>query len=519
MNIRCVFVECRFVSGQRIDHLTSRSGFDMTQPRHNWLLCLSLVVVMASLAASVDAAETEIPAARRTDTVRLIEHCLPAVVSVFVENSEGAGQPPVSVGSGSIIHPAGFVLTNDHVVRGFRSARTAQVLLSTGEALPMRVVARLVPEDLAILQVKTAKPLPTITLGRSHDIMLGEPALVIGTPGGLVHSVSTGIVSGVNRSTRSESNLLPWVIQTNAAVSPGNSGGPLINAVGEQIGVISTIGDKLQNVAFAIAVDHVREVLPGILATEQRLAFWCGVECEPCDVGAVVRRVEAGSPAETAGLRIGDRLRRLDEFELHTGVDLQLALVSHRRGDTVAVHYERDGQRHETSLVLGTLPQPKPVPDEGLRAGLDYAIYRGEWDRLPEFDSLTAERVGHCQRVGLDEISSPPDQFAVRFSGYIRIPKDEFYCFTTLSDDGSRLWIADRLVVDNDGQHAAREAGGFVRLPAGLLPFRLEYFEAAGRDQLEVTWEGGDLPKSSIPADVFLTRDESANKPDTPTVD
>lgn len=441
------------------------------------------------------------PSARRTETVQLIERCLPTVITILAEVPGKDGKLEQRIGSGSIIHSAGFALTNDHVIRNLRGGGA---LLSNGRLVGLRVIARFVHEDLAIVQVRTDAPLPTIKLGRSHDVVLGEPTLVIGSPGGLVHSVSTGIVSGVNRSTHNESNFLPWMIQTNAAVNRGNSGGPLINALGEQIGVMSTIGNDLQNVSFAIAIDHVREALPAMLSIEQRSNFWLGVDCDPLTEGAVVSRIEADSPAAMAGLQPGDRLTKLGEFDLINGVDLQLALVGRQRGDQLPLHYVREGQTHMAQLVLSTLPLPKPVADEGLEPGLQFEIYRGDWTELPDFNALTAERTGHCEAVDLAAISAPVEQVGIRWTGFIRIPRDDLYAFYTTSDDGSRLWIGDRLLVDNDGLHPARETGGLIRLPAGLHPLRLEYFERGGAEHLSIAWEGSNLPKELVPAAALL---------------
>ncbi|MCA9055754.1 MAG: trypsin-like peptidase domain-containing protein [Planctomycetaceae bacterium] len=456
-----------------------------------------------SLVVAEDSAA--VPEARRTETVRLIDRCLPAVVSIFAQVAGADGKVESRVGSGTIIHPAGFVLTNEHVVRDFRDGA---VVLSDGRMLPMRVIAKFVHDDLAIVQVKNNTPLPTLVLGRSHDVLLGEPTLVIGSPGGLVHSVSTGIVSGVNRSTRNESNFLPWMIQTSAAVSRGNSGGPLINAVGEQIGVMATIGNDLQNVSFAIAIDHVREVLPKMLAMEQRHGIWLGADCDPLAAAAFVSSIEAESPAARAGLQAGDELIRVGELELFRGVDLQFALLGHRAGEKLAVVYRREGKESATTVTLGELPLDEPLADVELEPGLQWAMYRGEWSELPKFAELAPERTGHCTDLKPGSIGAEDENVGIRWSGLIKIPADDLYAFYTTSDDGSRLWIGERLVVDNDGLHPARENGGLIRLRKGLHPLRIEYFERSGAEFMEVAWEAANMPKRRLDGDVLFSPPE-----------
>lgn len=457
------------------------------------------------IAASVLAWAAD-PAARsprRTETVELIEQCLPAVVSVIAEVQGPGDRREGRFGSGSVIHSAGFVITNEHVIRGMQRGA---VVFSDGSTAPVRVVAAFAHEDLAVLQVRTNRPLPVLPLGRSDDVLLGEPALVIGSPGGLVHSVSTGVVSGLNRSTRNESNLLPWMLQTSAAVSRGNSGGPLINAEGRQIGVISTIGHDLQNVSFAISIDHVREVLPRLLSPEQRGNFWFGAECDPLAAEAVVKHVEEGSPAAAAGLQVGDVIRSVGGAATMTGIDVALLLTGRAPRDVLDIAHQRGAETHLARVTLGPLALDEPLPAAGEEPGLNYALYRGEWTTLPDFSQLEPERTGQAPYIRLSELDAPSDNFGVRFSGAILAPQDGLYVFYTLSDDGSRLWIGDRLIVENDGLHPSRESGGLIRLKAGLHPLRVDYFERGGAEELDVAWEGPQIAKQRLPTEQLRSR-------------
>ena len=179
------------------------------------------------------------PASERiTKTVQIIKKSLPSVASIQTFKESGTpGVYNVQAGSASVIHESGYLSTNDHVISGIIQGNA---ILYGKAPLPFKTIARMSSEDLAIIKIETENPLEPIPIGRSNDLMLGEPILTIGNPGGLNHSVSTGIISGINRSTSTGAAFLPWMIQTSAAVSGGNSGGPLINALGEQIAVSYT---------------------------------------------------------------------------------------------------------------------------------------------------------------------------------------------------------------------------------------------------------------------------------------
>jgi len=465
---------------------------------------MTAVILLAALGGLLPAGDDEpIPPARRTETVQLIAQTLPAVVSLIQQRVNPDGQREGRFGSGSVIHPLGFILTNHHVVAGLQEGGA---VVGENRLMPIRLVAAFPHEDLAVVQLKTDTPVPTIPLGRSDDLLLGEPALVIGTPGGLVQSVSTGIVSGINRSTRNESNFLPWMIQTSAPVSRGNSGGPLINALGQQIGVVSTSQHELQNVSFAIAIDHVRRVLPAMLAMEARRDLWLGVECDPLVDAAIITAIAPGSPAEAAGLQIGDRLLRLGAFEVNYGCLLQLALYGRQAGDELEVQFLRGEQTQLIQVKLTPMPTPEPAVVEQTAPGLRHRLYRGSWERLPDFSALEPIAQGSAPVADLSFVPEPRDEFGLRFDGWVQAPRDGVYAFYTRSDDGSRLWIGARLVVDNDGQHPTRETGGLVRLRAGLHPLRVDYFERQGNEFLEVWWEGPGIHKSRLPAEAVVSQ-------------
>src|SRR5207302_406273 len=171
-----------------------------------------------------------------------------------------------SLGSGFVIHADGYVVTNNHVID---RAREITVELSDGRKLGAELLAADPDADLAILKIKSDKPLPYLELGDSSDLMIGEPVIAVGNPLGYSHSVSTGIVSAIHRSLGDATVKLEDLIQTDAAINPGNSGGPLLNAYGQVIGINTAIRGDAQNIGFAIQINRMRDLIPELMNPAQ----------------------------------------------------------------------------------------------------------------------------------------------------------------------------------------------------------------------------------------------------------
>jgi serine protease Do len=173
-----------------------------------------------------------------------------------------------SLGSGFIVHEDGYVVTNNHVID---RAREISVELDDGRKLPAELISADAEADLAVLKISDKQPFPTISLGDSSDLMIGEPAIAIGNPLGYSHSVSTGIVSAIHRDLKDDQGrvMMPNLIQTDAAINPGNSGGPLLNAYGQVIGINTAIRSDAQNIGFAIAVNRLRDLVPELMNPAQ----------------------------------------------------------------------------------------------------------------------------------------------------------------------------------------------------------------------------------------------------------
>lgn len=446
---------------------------------------------------------------RITPTTRLIEKCLPAVVSLpQFEPGDRPGTQRIMFGSGAVISPSGYVLTNAHVVR---TAKEGPAIFAGNRILKFTTICTIPHSDLALLKLHVEEQLPYLPIGRSHDLMLGEPTLVIGNAAELAHSVSTGIVSGLARSTRTEHALLPDVIQTTAAVNGGSSGGPLINALGQSIGVIASRKVDFNNVGFAIAADHVRTVLPATIRPEDRYHFWFGATADPLAERCEINQLAAGSPAAEAGIQRGDVLVRLGDETIRSPLDLTLALIQKRAGQELPVTIERKDEQetktHELRVTLTPLPLPEPAAlatgDEGdVVSGLLRKEFAGEWRRLPDF----ASQKMLAEKVVASPAAEKKDFYAFQFQGYVKAPKDGLYSFVIRSDDGSRLRVANRLLADNDETHGIRDVSGAIRLPAGLHPIEIEFFQGNGDCDLKLYWEGPDFGWQEMPAAAFFAK-------------
>ncbi len=465
-------------------------------------ITVSLFILLILVPRLSSRADDDIPedSPRRTDTVRLVEKALPATVMLQNVELRDDGSFGLSSGSGLVIDTQGFVLTNNHVVAQDTARRI--VTLSNGAAGPFQVVARYPFADIALVKIPAHDSLAAMPIGRSHDLMLGEPTLVIGSPDRLTSTVSTGIVSGLQRGTRMAALGPAGLIQTSAPSGHGGSGGPLINALGEVIGIISSGRDNMENVAFAIPADRIRMAFPEMLFAEARYGFRLGAEVDMLSDRAVLSAIEKDSPAAKAGLRVADTIEKIGDREVRDGVGFCLALTKVKAGDEIAFHVSRGDETLDVTVKLGEhLPWPATKIDEDkLTAGLKASVYEGLWERLPDFESLEPVEETVAKTVTLD-VTKRREHVGIVFEGYVKLPHDGLYLFGLTSDDGSRLIIDGKTVVDLDGDHPAIEHGTQLSLDAGLHSLRIEFFEAEGKEVLEVSVQSDKVPPQPLPAD------------------
>jgi putative serine protease PepD len=266
-------------------------------------------------------------------------------------------------GSGFLLDGQGHVVTNEHVVEG--SSKFVVRFGEDGEALDAKLVGMDASTDLAVLEVdpkKISAETKPLELASSGDLRPGDSAIAIGSPFGLSGTVTTGIISALDREIESPNGFpISGVLQTDAAINPGNSGGPLLDAEGRVIGVNSQIAsDSRQSsgVGFAVPVDTVKEVVPQLLRDGEIKRAYLGVSSAPdaTDDGAVVVAITQGGPAAASGLREGDRIVDLGGTAIKEPADLSNSVLEHKPGDRVKVTIERSGDRRTIEVQLGTRP-------------------------------------------------------------------------------------------------------------------------------------------------------------------
>lgn len=303
---------------------------------------------------------------RMTPTVLAVGRVKGAVVNIRSERTvrdKGRGDFPLRVepqrvngmGTGIVIDPRGYVLTNDHVIDDVTSLKA---VLSDGTSLPATVFARDTPSDLAILKVNPLRPLPVVNFGTAEDLLLGEPVIAIGNAFGYEHTVSAGIVSAVKRDVELNKEIsYKSLIQTNASINPGNSGGPLLNIHGELIGVNVAIRAGAQGIAFAIPVETAVRSASKMLRARRPALTHGLVTLDRVDAARhpVRRYVEIGAAVDVEGVRAGDVLTKVGGTPIRTSLDLERALLGRAVGEGVPAELIRGG-RSPVKAVLKLRP-------------------------------------------------------------------------------------------------------------------------------------------------------------------
>lgn len=298
------------------------------------------------------------------DVVAIAARVSPAIVRMKITS------PTPSSGSGVLFRDDGYLLTNAHVVQG---AETLFAVLADGSEIEGKIVGEDPDTDIAVVKLSRNEPFVTATLGTAGDLKVGQPAVAIGSPLGLIggSSVSTGVVSALGRRVdSSEGSPLLDMIQTDAAIAPGSSGGALLDHRGSVIGITTAIAVSqvgAEGLGFATPIDIARSVADQIIATGKAEHVWLGIEGADVDPetarkasipgGARVERVVRDSPAHKAGLAKKDIIIALDNEEVSSMSDLVLDLRNRRPGESVTLVYLRDGKRETATVELGKRPK------------------------------------------------------------------------------------------------------------------------------------------------------------------
>jgi putative serine protease PepD len=351
------------------------------RPRWLWVVAGVAAVILAGVAGGA------IVAATRSDNKATSIGCvarsvadrgLPSVVTIHVQAPSGA---PAGSGSGEVIRPDGYILTNNHVISPAATGGSMTVLFSDGESADAHLVGRDIATDLAVIKVDNHPSLRPIPWGSSAGLAVGQPVVALGAPLGLASTVTTGIVSALGRSVNVPADngrtaLLVSAIQTDAAINPGNSGGALVDCAGRLVG-IPTAGATVPNpqgggsvgnigIGFAIPSDFAHTISDELIANGSVTHSSFGIRVAPISraadaqggapEGLYVVGTTPGGPAANAGLATGDVITKLDDQAATSTEQIQALTLTRKAGETVKVTFTRGGTQHTTVVTLA--PQP-----------------------------------------------------------------------------------------------------------------------------------------------------------------
>jgi Do/DeqQ family serine protease len=367
------------------------------------LLAGSLIIVLINWQNSFCGIAT-----RENNVVKAVRKASPAVVNISSQyeirkNSNpfsGYGMDPLldkffrdffspelerrekrtSLGSGVIIDGVrGLVLTNTHVVE---KATTINVALNDQREFEATIVGMDPDSDLAVLKIQSDHKLPDIQMGNSEDLMIGESVIAIGNPFGFSHTVTTGVVSSVDRSIKTAERVFHKFIQTDASINPGNSGGPLLNINGELIGINTAVFAQAQGIGFAIPINRAKRIVSDLINFGEVIQAWVGMAVQPLDsdlsnyldihgvVGLMVTAVEPDSPSEKAGLREGDIILSIDGLKTTDTSTYQLKMNEISAGQIISVEFSRKGKAAHTNIKTAIFPLDRATELAEQRLGI-----------------------------------------------------------------------------------------------------------------------------------------------------
>lgn len=289
-------------------------------------------------------------------------------------------QKRTSLGSGVIIDgKRGFILTNAHVVT---QSDAISVALEDEREFQAQIVGMDPDSDLAVLKIGNQEDLPAIEMGNSEDLMIGETVVAIGNPFGFSHTVTTGVISALNRSVRTDDMVYHNFIQTDASINPGNSGGPLLNIHGDLIGINTAIYAKAQGIGFAIPINKAKRIVSDLIQYGEVVLSWTGLVLQdldkalarylkiPEDQGVIVKEVESGSPATAAGIHKGNIILALDNIPIRSIYDYQQALKSFPVGSRIKIKVLQNGRQKTCWLTTSVFPQDRAFELADKRLGV-----------------------------------------------------------------------------------------------------------------------------------------------------
>ena len=276
-----------------------------------------------------------------------------------------------SLGSGVIIDgKRGFILTNAHVIA---NAEDISVVLLDERTFKAQVVGADPDSDLAVLRITSDEALPAIEMGQSDDLMIGETVIAIGNPFGFSHTVTTGVISALNRSIRSNDTIYHDFIQTDASINPGNSGGPLLNINGDLIGINTAIYAKAQGIGFATPINKARRIISDLIQFGEVVLSWTGLMLQNLDPdlasylkvpgkkGLLIKAVESDSPATRSGLKKEDILLAIEKRPIASIASYNQVLRDYPVESTIHLTVLRRGKKLTVALKTRAYPEERAL--------------------------------------------------------------------------------------------------------------------------------------------------------------
>jgi Do/DeqQ family serine protease len=352
-------------------------------------LTVSMASVFCPYGHAVEDATSPYP--RETPVVRAVKKISPAVVNIsseyevrnrvnpffqfpvdpffkdFFDHRYERRQKLSSLGSGVIIDGRrGFILTNEHVIA---KTGTITVVLNDGREFKADIVGADPESDLAVLKISSEAALPSIEMGDSNDIMIGETVIAIGNPFGFSNTVTTGVVSAVNRSIRVDERVYNDFIQTDASINPGNSGGPLLNINGELIGINTAIYAKAEGIGFAIPINKARKIITDLIEFGEVVHAWIGLSVQNIDArlaqymnlpsagGVVAQDIEPSGPAAASGVLEGDVILSIDQQRIESIADYEQIMRGLPSGKNIEIKLKRDGREMVVGIKTTIFPE------------------------------------------------------------------------------------------------------------------------------------------------------------------
>jgi serine protease Do len=360
----------------------------MTKLRIASGLCVALLLACCAVAGASDARETPlVRAVKRAKTSVVNIHSQKTATGESALFSSAKGRKVNGMGTGILIDPRGYIVTNHHVVLGVDSLR---VTTCDGSTYQAQIVSFDRKYDLAIIKIDASQPLEVMPLGTSSDLMLGETVIAVGNAYGYEHTVTSGIISALSRDVEvNEEQSYENLIQTDASINPGNSGGPLLNLDGEVVGINVAIRAGAQRIGFAIPIDDARQIIARLLSIEQLNHTYHGLQAHDVKASAhsqfVVQSSQPGSPAAAAGFVAGDIVLKAGDVAVADGTDFERALLGRAVGEKVPVVVRRGSETANLELVIGrstNLAVSSEATTTVVSANNEQSIAEKTWEKL-----------------------------------------------------------------------------------------------------------------------------------------